>query len=320
MVDLHVHSTFSDGTFTPSQLVDYAMEKGLTAFALTDHDTTDGLPEALAYAKKLRDSRDADTADAVSASMDKAQTRDPQSEKRPAVPEIIPGIELSTDENGSEVHVVGLFIDYENREFAEYLNEFLKSRDDRNRKMCGKLREQGFDVTYEAMLKRFPDSVLTRAHFSRFLLEHGYVKSIKEAFDRYLGDRCPCYVPREKITPVRAVELIRKAQGIPILAHPILYHMSDARLNALVNKLKDAGLMGIEAIYSTYSPAEERQIRRLAKEHQLLISGGSDFHGENKPGLDLGIGYGKLFVPDEILDELKFSFFSANPLRPPVVS
>ena len=284
MVDLHVHSTFSDGTFTPAQLVDYAMEKGLTAFALTDHDTVDGLPEALSYARELRETL-------------------PEAE-RARVPEIVPGIELSTDEDGSEVHVVGLFIDYQSHEFSQYLKEFLESRDNRNRKMCEKLREQGFDVTYEAMLERFPDSVLTRAHFARFLLEHGCVRSIREAFDRYLGDRCPCYVPREKITPARAVELILKADGIPVLAHPILYHMSDARLDSLVGRLKDKGLMGIEAIYSSYSPSEERQIRGLAAKYGLLISGGSDFHGENKPGLDLGSGYGKLFVPDEILSEL----------------
>lgn len=285
MVDLHVHSTFSDGTFTPSQLVDYAMEKSLTAFALTDHDTVDGLPEALDYARHLRETL-------------------PEAE-RARVPEIVPGIELSTDEDGSEVHVVGLFIDYRSQEFSEYLREFLESRDNRNKKMCEKLREQGFDVTYEALLERFPDSVLTRAHFARFLLEHGYVRSIKEAFDRYLGDRCPCYVPREKITPAQAVELILKAGGIPVLAHPILYHLSDARLDSLVGRLKEKGLMGIEAIYSSYSPSEERQIRSLAAKYGLLISGGSDFHGENKPGLDLGNGYGKLFVPDEILKELQ---------------
>ena len=285
MVDLHVHSTFSDGTFTPAQLVDYAMKKNLTAFALTDHDTVDGLTAALDYARHLRETL-------------------PEAECA-RVPEIVPGIELSTDEDGSEVHVVGLFINHRSQEFAEYLRDFLESRDNRNKKMCEKLREQGFDVTYEALLERFPDSVLTRAHFARFLLEHGYVRSIKEAFDRYLGDRCPCYVPREKITPAQAVELILKAEGIPVLAHPILYHLSDARLDSLVGRLKEKGLMGIEAIYSSYSPSEERQIRSLAAKYGLLISGGSDFHGENKPGLDLGNGYGKLFVPDEILKELQ---------------
>ena len=276
MIDLHVHSTCSDGTLSPTELVDYAIQKGLSAFALTDHDCVEGLDTILSYAKSL-----------------------------PNAPEIIPGIELSTDENGQEVHMVGLFIDHHNPEFNQYLQEFIESRTTRNKKMCHLLQEHGMNITYEELEAEFPGAVLTRAHYAKLLLKHGYVKSIKEAFERFLGDHCPCYVSREKITPVMAIDLIRKAGGLAILAHPILYHMSDARLDALVQKLKEAGLTGIEAIYSTYSPAEERQIRKLAAKYNLLLSGGSDFHGENKPSLDLGTGYGKLYVPEEILDKLK---------------
>lgn len=276
MIDLHVHSTCSDGTLSPTELVDYAIQKGLSAFALTDHDCVEGLDTILSYAKSL-----------------------------PNAPEIIPGIELSTDENGQEVHMVGLFIDHHNPEFNQYLQEFIASRTTRNKKMCLLLQEHGMNITYEELEAEFPGAVLTRAHYAKLLLKHGYVKSIKEAFERFLGDHCPCYVSREKITPVMAIDLIKKAGGLAILAHPILYHMSDARLDALVQKLKEAGLTGIEAIYSTYSPAEERQIRKLATKYDLLLSGGSDFHGENKPGLDLGTGYGKLYVPEEVLLALK---------------
>ena len=276
MIDLHVHSTCSDGTLSPTELVDYAIQKGLSAFALTDHDCVEGLDTILSYAKSL-----------------------------PNAPEIIPGIELSTDENGQEVHMVGLFIDHHNPEFNQYLQEFIESRTTRNKKMCHLLQEHGMNITYEELEAEFPGAVLTRAHYAKLLLKHGYVKSIKEAFERFLGDHCPCYVSREKITPVMAIDLIKKAGGLAILAHPILYHMSDARLDALVQKLKEAGLTGIEAIYSTYSPAEERQIRKLATKYNLLLSGGSDFHGENKPGLDLGTGYGKLYVPEEVLTKLK---------------
>ena len=276
MIDLHVHSTCSDGTLSPTELVDYAIQKGLSAFALTDHDCVEGLDTILSYAKSL-----------------------------PNAPEIIPGIELSTDENGQEVHMVGLFIDHHNPEFNQYLQEFIASRTTRNKKMCHLLQEHGMNITYEELEAEFPGAVLTRAHYAKLLLKHGYVKSIKEAFERFLGDHCPCYVSREKITPVMAIDLIKKAGGLAILAHPILYHMSDARLDALVQKLKEAGLTGIEAIYSTYSPAEERQIRKLATKYNLLLSGGSDFHGENKPGLDLGTGYGKLYVPEEVLTKLK---------------
>lgn len=281
MIDLHVHSTRSDGTYSPTQLVDYAIEKGLFAFALTDHDTTDGLQEITAYCNSL-----------------KQQGID-------NVPEVIPGIELSTEYMGRDIHIVGLFIDYENKDFKDYLNHFIQSRDIRNQKMCSLLYNAGIEISYEKLLEEFPNSVITRAHYAKYLLQHGYTKSIKEAFDRYVGDHCPYFVPREKVTPSQAVNLILKADGIPILAHPILYGMSDSKLEELVKTLKDAGLMGIEAVYSTYKSSDERLIRRLADKYHLLLSGGSDFHGTNKPDIDLGIGLGHLYVPDEFLQCMK---------------
>jgi len=285
MVDLHVHSTRSDGTYSPTRLVDYAREKGLTAFALTDHDSVDGLQEAIGYAARLR--------------------RDSAETAASPVPEVIPGIELSSEYQGRDVHIVGLYIDYRNARFQEYLRRFVASRNARNHKMCALLQEAGIDISYEKLQEAFPGSVITRAHYAKYLLEHGYIKSMAEAFDRYVGDHCPYYVPREKITPAQAVALILEAGGIPILAHPILYHMSDAGLDALVGGLKEVGLMGIEALYSTYHACDERQIRGLAKKYDLLISGGSDFHGDNKPGLDLGTGYGGLRVPEEVLEQLR---------------
>lgn len=273
-VDLHVHSNRSDGSETPSALVDMALEKGLAAFALTDHDTTDGLDDALAYAAN----KDI---------------------------EVIPGIEFSTEYEGRDIHVVGLYIDYTEERFQHYLKDFQNSRNLRNQKMCKKLQEHGVDITYEQLLAKYPGSVLTRAHYARFLLAHGYVKGLPEAFDRYVGDHAPCYIPREKVTPMQAVHLILQSGGVPILAHPILYHMSDERLDKLVATLKQEGLAGIEAIYSTYNAAEERQIRKLAAKYELLLSGGSDFHGAAKPGLSMGNGYGKLYVPYEILAGMK---------------
>lgn len=294
MVDLHVHSTRSDGTFTPARLVEYAIEKGLSAFALTDHDTVDGLEEAISHGAELR----------------------LRSSGNPPVPEVIPGIELSSEYQGKDIHVVGLYIDWHNAGFQEYLRGFVASRDIRNEKMCALLQEAGMDISYEKLREAFPDSVITRAHYARYMLAHGYIGSIAEAFERYVGDHCPCYVPREKVTPAQAVALIREADGIPVLAHPILYRMSDARLDNLVSELKDAGLMGIEALYSTYHSCDERQICGLAKKYDLLLSGGSDFHGDNKPGLDLGTGYGRLIVPDEILENIRKAHRSLKaPLR-----
>ena len=322
MVDLHVHSTCSDGTFTPEELVDYAMAKGLRAFALTDHDTINGLDRAIRYAAELRQAQAAgssrrDAAPRLTApSQSGSGTSAPKSADAfpssadadtaaPQVPEVIPGIELSTEYQGKDIHMVGLFIDYHQPDFAHYLKDFIHSRENRNEKMCALLRDHGIDITYEAILEEFPGAVITRAHFARYLLSHGYIQSMKEAFDRYVGDHCPCFVPREKVTPAQAVELILGAGGVPVLAHPILYRMSDDRLEMLVAELKSIGLIGIEAIYSTYNTAEERQIRGLASKYDLKISGGSDFHGANKPKIDLGTGWGKLYVPDEVLENLR---------------
>ena len=273
-VDLHVHSDKSDGSMSPAALTAYAAEKGLRAFALTDHDTIDGLAEALNAAKQFPDL------------------------------EVIPGIEFSTEYKGRDIHIVGLYIRYDDPEFLKYLTDFQNSRIRRNKKMCNNLASAGIDISFEKLQAEFPDSVITRAHYAPYLLDHGYVGSLKEAFDRYVGDHSKYFVPREKVTPVQAVELILRAGGIPILAHPVLYRMSDAALEELIAQLKEAGLIGMECIYSTYSPAEERDMKRLADKYGLICSGGSDFHGKAKPGLDLATGYGKLFVPETILDDL----------------
>lgn len=273
-IDLHSHTNKSDGSLTPTELVDMAIAKNLSALAITDHDTTDGLNEAISYAK------DKDI-------------------------EIIPGIELSTDYNGKEVHIVGLYIDYHDKQFQNTLQDFRDSRDDRNKKMCLKLQEKGIDITFEKLQAMDPNAVITRSHFAKFLFENGYINSLKEAFERYLGDHCDCYVPRERITPMEGVKLILEAGGIPILAHPILYHMSDAVLDQLVAELKECGLIGIEAKYCTYTSADEKDITALAEKYELAISGGSDFHGKAKPKLELGTGYGKLFVPESLLTILK---------------
>lgn len=279
-IDLHVHSTRSDGTYSPTQLVDYAIEKGLAAFALTDHDSIDGLDEAITYAKTLRPSN-------------------------PNVPEVIPGIEFSTEYEGKDVHIVGLYINYKAPDFQKYLVDFVTSRTLRNQKMCKLLEsDAGMDITYEKLLETFPNCVITRAHYARYMMSKGYVKSISEAFERYIGDNAPYYIPREKVTPAQAIQLILSADGIPVLAHPLLYGMGKARLNTLVAELKESGLMALEAIYSTYTAGEEKEMRALAKEHGLCISGGSDFHGDNKPKLDLGTGYGSLYIPYEVLTKL----------------
>ena len=216
-IDLHVHSTASDGTLTPSRLVSLAEEKKLKAFALTDHDTIAGLEEALLAAKT-------------------------------SSVEVIPGIELSTTWLGRDVHIVGLDIDYSNYYFQEALSRFQDSREVRNEKIMSLLQKEGISITRDSMAEAFPESVWTRAHFARYLLEHKYVGSINEAFDRYLGDHAKCYVPREKVTPFQAISLIHEGGGIAVFAHPILCRLDKDRLESLAAQMKQAGLDGIEAI------------------------------------------------------------------------
>lgn len=274
MIDLHTHSTESDGTLTPEELMQLAADTGLSAIALTDHDTVGGLSKAEPVARQLGI-------------------------------ELIPGIELSTDYNGTEVHMLGFYIDNTNPAFLAKLQEFIDCRDVRNEKMAFLLQKEGFDITLEQLYQEYPESVITRAHFARYLVEHGFVKDRDTVFRKYLGDNCRCYVPREKITPFEAIDLIRLGGGLSFFAHPVLCHMNHDRLRFFVKDLKEAGLTGMEAIYSMNTPGDERNMKKLAEEFGLLISGGSDFHGENKPYIHLGTGRGNLRIPESILEEIK---------------
>ena len=196
IVDLHVHSTESDGTLTPEDLVAEAKKVGLAAFALTDHDTCQGVCKAMPCA--------------ASAGI-----------------ELIPGIELSTDYHGKEVHIVGLYIDMENEQLLKKTAEYRKCRSERNALMVEALQKEGLSITMEELVAENPDCVITRANIARFLYEHGQIKSVREAFDRYIGDHCKCYVGRLKVASTDAVRLIKEAGGTAILAHPLLYGLSN---------------------------------------------------------------------------------------------
>ncbi len=275
-IDLHVHSNYSDGTCSPTQLVQMALSKSLRAFALTDHDTTDGIPEAMEAAQGTG-------------------------------LEVIPGIEFSTTYDKKDIHVLGLGIQYEQEAFQEALKRFQNSRNTRNLQMIEKLQEHGIDISYEKILEQYPDcaSVWTRAHFARYLFEHGYVSSRNEAFDRYLGDRACCFVPRPKVSPFEVISIIHEAGGFAVLAHPLLYGFSDKNLEILVAKCKEAKIDGLEAVYSKNTPSDESRMRQLARKFGLKVTGGSDFHGENKPDIDLGVGKGNLRIPYELWESLK---------------
>lgn len=292
-IDLHVHSTSSDGTLTPPELVAEARRIGLSALALTDHDCIDGIPEAKRAAQ----------ADAPAS--DRKETQEAASPALP-VPEIISGVELSCEFEGKEIHILGLYIDEESPVLAEHLAGFRASRNNRNLEMVRRLREEaGFPITMEALNNAYPDSVITRAHIARYLTEQGLVKDRAAVFARYIGDGCRCYVPRPKIAPQEGVALIHRAGGLAFLAHPILYHMSTVSLDRLVRLLTADGLDGIEAVYSCYQPGDERNMKLLADRYGLLISGGSDFHGANKPHISLGIGTAHAPIPGQLLEEIK---------------
>lgn len=275
-VDLHVHSTASDGTMTPSQVVELAVSKNLTAIALTDHDTIDGVEEAIQTAALFNNSI-----------------------------EIISGIELSVAYKEKDIHILGLFVDHKNNEFILELEKARKKRDHRNIKMVENLANAGIDITIDKLKAMAADSVLTRAHFGKYLMAKGYVKSIKDAFDIYLGDDSPYYVQREYLSPKEGIELIHKAGGLAILAHPLIYKYSLKEVEILVDYLYDCNIDGIEIIHSSNTGLDEGHLRRFANKHNLLYSGGSDFHGDNKPNLSIGIGYGNLKIKKEILDDMK---------------
>lgn len=271
-VDLHTHSNCSDGSFTPTELMELAYEKKLSAIALTDHDTITGISEAKQAAKALS-------------------------------LKLIPGIEISSmydlGNSVKEFHILGLGIDETDAPFLKKLKEFGVVRQGRNEKMLHLISEKVKPIDEEKFYARFDRSVITRAHFAQYLHEEGIVSSVKEAFDRYLGDGKPCYVPKEGATAKEVIACILAAGGHPVLAHPTLYRLGASVLDGVVKDLKAAGLEGIEAVYSTYTPAQEREIRALAAEYELHMTGGSDFHGTPKPDIQLGTGRGSLYVPDE---------------------
>lgn len=273
-IDLHTHSRASDGSLSPAQVMAEAKAEGLSAAALTDHDTMNGVGEALEAAKELGI-------------------------------ECIPGIELSAVYEDREVHIVGLFLDVKDPALQEKLEAFRNIREQRNRRMIEKMQLAGVDITMEKLRKLEGNGVMTRANLARYLLHIGYISSIKEAFDKYLAPGLPFFVPKTGVTPKDAVRAIRDAGGVAILAHPLLYKFTPQQLVRCIEVLKGYGLQAIETFYSTYSAADEREMKRLALKYGLAFSGGSDFHGSVKPHIHIGRGMGKLVIPYEVLDVLK---------------
>ena len=275
-IDLHVHSNQSDGTLSPEELVKHAHEKQLYAIALTDHDTIKGIARAKQAAKQL-----------------------------PTPLRVISGVEISAAYKKRDIHILGLFVDETNKTFQATLEQAVLNREARNEKMIKRFHEFGIPMTLEELQEEMPDKVITRAHFAKYLLKHHYVKTNEEAFERYLAQDAPCFIPREYMEPEQAISIILSAGGIPVLAHPMLYRLPMPETEALIIRLKKAGLVGLETIYSANTVCEENILRTFANRYGLLMTGGSDFHGANKPQIEIGIGRGNLKVPVHILEPLE---------------
>ena len=244
-VDLHIHSTASDGRLEPEDIVHKSAENGLTVIAIADHDTVDGITSALVAAK--------------------------------AFPwlKVIPCVELSTDVPSGEVHILGYFIDYTSQELLATLKRLRNSRRERAKGMVAKLGSLGIHIEWQRVQKIAGSGSIGRPHIAQAMLEKGYIASLKEAFTEYIGRGGPAYVEREKMTPVEAMELILQAKGLPVLAHPFTINDPET----LVIELKAAGLVGIEAYYDGYTADEISRLVNLADKYGLIASGGSDYHG-----------------------------------------
>ncbi|ACL75196.1 PHP domain-containing protein [Ruminiclostridium cellulolyticum] len=274
IIDLHTHSTASDGSMSPAELVRHAKAIGLAAIALTDHDTVDGVEEAI------------------------------NEGKRSGI-EVIPGIEISVRYK-PEMHILGLFPDcdkYINIRSELYVVK--KGRQDRNRKIINRLNELGIEITEDEVKNVAMGDITGRPHIARVLVAKEYVKNINEAFDIYLSKDGLAYFQRFELEPADGIKAIRKSGGIPVIAHPVFLRKNYNEMDELLGELKGYGLAGIEAYYSENTKEDTGNFLRLAIKHGLVVTGGSDFHGIFKPGIELGHGSGGLKVPYELLDKLR---------------
>src|SRR5260370_1507672 len=267
-IDLHTHSTASDGIYSPTDLLQHAHEAGLRVLALTDHDTTEGLDEAFEAALHL------------------------------AI-DLVPGIEINTDVGKDEIHILGYYLEYQRPEFQANLQVLRNARVHRGQRMVELLNQQGVHITWERV-RKIGQGAVGRAHVARALVEAGYAQSIGEAFDKYIGKGCPGYVPHYKLTPVGAIRLIRSANGLPVMAHPIGLLGLD-ELRKWLPELVAEGLVGLETYYGPYTPEEVQQLHELPDQYTLIPTGATDFHG---PGIH-PTPLGGRFVPFEAVERLK---------------
>lgn len=274
MLDLHTHSTASDGTFTPSGLVGEAAREGVTHLALTDHDGIGGLAEARAEADHLGVA-------------------------------FLGGVEISAEYKPGTMHILGYGFRENDPELSTTLAELRRARDERNPKIAKRLRELGLDVTVDEAAAVAGGKVVGRPHFARVLVEKRLVENTQDAFDRFLAKGKPAYVDKVRLNPTQSVASIRNAGGVAVLAHPNQLKARDAgELEGVVKGLADIGLQGLECFYRDHAGEDEAKFLALAERYNLVPTGGSDFHGANRPDIRLGVGEGQMRVPPWCWDRL----------------
>lgn len=273
--DLHTHSHYSDGTLAPAEILAEAAKLGLSAVALTDHNTVAGLPEFLAAA-------------------------------RGCPVEAIPGVEISTAYGETELHIVGLFLKPETfGTVADFLESFNRKKEDSNRCLIDALNRAGYSLDYETIRRGHPQGTVNRATIAAALVEKGYVSTVNEAFQGLLSKRGGFYIPPERLSAFAAIAFLRDIGAVPVLAHSFLNLKTEAELRAFLPEAKKHGLAAMETMYAAYTPETTALARSIAREFGLKESGGSDFHGDTKPHIALGTGKGSLAVPAEFAEKLK---------------
>ncbi len=272
-IDLHTHSLMSDGSMTPAEVVREAKKAGLAAIALSDHDTVDGVREAMAEGERIG-------------------------------VEVVPAIEFSV-QSETETHILGYYIDIENPKLQDMLKKVVETRRYRNRETCRKLNELGFDVTLAEAEAIAPNDFIGRAHFARLLMDKGYTKSVSEGFKLYLENGKYAYCGKQTMTDEEAVRLIKECGGVACVAHLHLTKKSDAELREFLIRLKACGLDGVEGYYTEYTPEMQAKYQALAADLGLIISGGTDFHAQMKPHISIGTGLGNLKIPYSVLENIK---------------
>ncbi len=269
--DLHLHSTFSDGSFTPAELVKTAAEKGLTTIALADHDTVEGIPEAIKAGEKYE-------------------------------VEVIPALEFSAFWNKAEIHILGYFIDYNSPELLNKTEEIFTARIERARGMVKRLNQLGIAISFQEVEEIAGDEYIGRPHIARAMMSAGYIEEMGEAFtDEFIGNGGKAYLSKYQLTPEKAISLINRSGGISVLAHPVFINHGEPFDRAGIRKLADAGLAGVEVYHSRHSSETSRYYLEIAEELGLIVTGGSDFHGENSPDVKIG----DISINDNLVKKLK---------------